>query len=262
MKVNSRTESFYRILGFNTTDPIDMQAAKLQGYDQKLYWLWIDNQLVNYWRIKVKPKSESWLMIAISFFLKLFSSYWRVNDKFMNRYWTTILRTVYVPYTIDELRDLDPLPRYEIFRHEFVHVNQMMYLNHNEPFRPFISDLIAPMRWIAQSIIIPLYVWLYIFALLPFKFAYGRQWIEYHAYRNQLEVRCMVDPDKFIEWEGIHKARAYLFFRTAMYLWMATDKRSDYLSEKIIDDIIADYHNGNLEHLAAPNLRMIDNYDN
>jgi len=74
-------------------------------------------------KMRVRPKSESWLMRTIGFLLALF----RINARFLERYTTVIWRDVWYPspwrdFDIDD--DAQLAAHASTFEHELVHVAQ------------------------------------------------------------------------------------------------------------------------------------------
>ena len=95
------------------------------------------------------PKTDSWLMILLAAFL---------GADFINKYWTTVGKTIYFPSYV-----LDPWEYPDVIRHEYVHLLQ---LDSTLGFR------------------LPSTVWafLYIFFPIPFLFSYFRWKSEREAY--------------------------------------------------------------------------------
>lgn len=110
-------------------------------------------------KFRMKPKADSFLMKAINVFLRTIT--FGGMKEFMTRYITTIGHTVYVP---SDWNDKFPLSRATILRHERVHMRQ------------------------SRRLTAPLYVFLYLFFILPGGLALGRRNLEMEAYAESMKA--------------------------------------------------------------------------
>ncbi|MDH5491291.1 MAG: hypothetical protein OEY14_05005 [Myxococcales bacterium] len=145
---------------------------------------------VAYPRLRLVPKSESRLCALIDRALRVLTL--GGQSAFMKRYVTTLDQTIYLP---SDWEGRSEAARYEVMRHEAVHLRQFRRLG---------------LPWMA---------FLYLLPFFPLGLAWGRARLEWEAYAESLRARAELAG---IEAAADPEYRAYIVrqFSSSAYGWM------------------------------------------
>lgn len=116
--------------------------------------------------VRVVAKRGVWHQHVADRFLRVIT--FGGQNRYLTQYVTTLGDTIYVP---DDWGETDPLDRYEVLRHEAVHVAQFKRLG-----------------WVLMVLV-------YGFLPLPMGLAYGRARLEWEAYRETLRAVWEVEGE-------------------------------------------------------------------
>ena len=199
-------------------------------------------------RIQLVSKRNS-LLIKVLAWLLIKVTFGRGLD-LVDQAFTTIGHCIYIPGDGSILGLMDPISRCKLISHEVAHIDDFFLGDPNariwtqeecDGLSQFAKFYLAWIRY-------PLLGLGYLFAPLPFRYAYVRQRVEHDGFLRNVEID-VVNGEGDI---SLRRRQGYeTYFRDASYAWMSTEKRARELVSSMVRIAKQKYREGKLDHFKG-----------
>lgn len=190
-------------------------------------------------KIQIKPKSSNaWFWWVLTVLIKIVT--FGTGPNLVKNFTTTLGRTMYLAGDGNAFYGLPAQTRYETIRHELSHFDYMYFGEpdlHGHPGRARVRG--SYLHMLAHAL-------LYLFWPVPYRYAYGRQEIEWWGFLQNVRLatyccggRC---PAHVMAWVVRH-------FSGPTYAWMATMGRAQEIAQELKNQAEMEYRTGCLEVL-------------
>lgn len=190
-------------------------------------------------QVKIRTKNERrWFWRLLSIILKVFTL--GMGPDLLNGPYTTLGRTIWIPGDGSSFEAISNHSKYAIISHELDHMDMEFFGDHTLQDAPY---LLPKEKGVFFRFIHALK---YLFWPFPIFGARYRQQIEFWGFQRNLEVHIanrhgLMDP------AFISMIKGYL--HGPYYAWMASEKRADELMGRMIQESMAKFRAGELDHL-------------